>query len=202
MSSMPRSAPCNLHSLFILRTHRQEVKTHQSIVDLFLARFTLSDDEANALSSSNVPVGPTFFAAMDRAQAIRDDCRVLMVGEDSPSKAGCDFALPSHPLYNLLHDNRLDIMAVTAAHLEKAYDKLVRWCSSEFRGMGRDASLEVPNELSEAARRLRSRPELLACATSPLTSPLFTHVNRHPTCPAKRSPCSRRRAKLPPSPPS
>ena len=68
--------------------YRQEVKTRQSIVDLFLARFTLSDEEANALSSSNVPVGPTFFAAMDRAQAIRDDCRVLMVGEDSPSKAG------------------------------------------------------------------------------------------------------------------
>ncbi|KAH9032506.1 oligomeric complex COG6 [Lactarius hengduanensis] len=133
-----------------LRDEQQEVKTHQSIVDLFLARFTLSDDEANALSSSNVPVGPTFFAAMDRAQAIRDDCRVLMVGEDSPSKAG------------------LDIMAVTAAHLEKAYDKLVRWCSSEFRGMGRDASLEVPNELSEAARRLRSRPELLAEALTVL----------------------------------
>ncbi|KAF8267909.1 oligomeric complex COG6-domain-containing protein [Lactarius quietus] len=104
---------------------------------------TLSDIESNALSSSNVPVGPKFFAAMDRAQAIRDDCRVLMVGEDSPSKAG------------------LDIMAVTAAHLEKAYDKL-------FRSMGRDASLDVSNELSEAARRLRSRPELLAEALTVL----------------------------------
>ncbi|KAH9066222.1 oligomeric complex COG6 [Lactarius vividus] len=66
-----------------LRDEQQEVKTRQSI--------------PTALSSSNVPVGPTFFAAMDRAQAIRDDCRVLMVGEDSPSKAG------------------LDVMAVTAA---------------------------------------------------------------------------------------
>jgi hypothetical protein len=28
----------------------------QPIVDLFLARFTVSDEEANALSSSNVPV--------------------------------------------------------------------------------------------------------------------------------------------------
>ena len=68
-------------------------------------------------------------------------------------------------------------MAVTAAHLAKAYDKLIRWCSSEFRSMGRDASLEVPNELSEATRRLRSRPELLACATSPITSPQLTHIN-------------------------
>jgi conserved oligomeric Golgi complex subunit 6 len=53
-------------------------------------------------------------------------------------------------------------MAVTSAHLEKAYDKLLRCCSVEFRGMGRDASLEVPDELSEAVRRLRSRPELLS----------------------------------------
>jgi hypothetical protein len=53
-------------------------------------------------------------------------------------------------------------MAVTSAHLEKACDKLLRWCSVEFRGMGRDASLEVPDELSEAVRRLRSRPELLS----------------------------------------
>lgn len=53
-------------------------------------------------------------------------------------------------------------MAVTSAHLEKACDKLLRWCSVEFRGMGRDASLEVPDELGEAVRRLRSRPELLS----------------------------------------
>ena len=70
---------------------RQEVKTRQSIVTLFLSRFTLSDDETNTLSSPDVPVGHTFFAAMDRAQAIREDCRVLMAGEDSPSKAGCVF---------------------------------------------------------------------------------------------------------------
>jgi hypothetical protein len=70
--------------------NRQEVKTRQSIVDLFLARFTLSDNEVNALCSSSVPVGPTFFAAMDRAQAIRDDCRVLILGEDNPPKAGYD----------------------------------------------------------------------------------------------------------------
>jgi hypothetical protein len=127
-----------------LRDERQQVKTRQSIVTLFLERFTLSPKEADALSSPEIPVGPKFFAAMDRAQAIRDDCRVLMAGEESPSKAG------------------LDIMAVTSAHLEKACDKLLRWCSIEFRGMGRDASLEVPDELSEAVRRLRSRPELLS----------------------------------------
>ncbi|KAI9452165.1 oligomeric complex COG6 [Russula earlei] len=133
-----------------LRDERHLVKTRQTIVTLFLARFTLSSDEADALSSPNVPVGPTFFSAMDRAQTIREDCRVLMAGEDSPSRAG------------------LEIMAVISAHLEKASEKLLRWCSTEFRGMGHDAALEVPDNLSEAVRRLRSRPELLAEALTVL----------------------------------
>ena len=72
-----------------------------------------------------------------------------------------------------MDDIRLDIMAVTASHLERAYDKLVRWCSSEFRSMGRDASLEVSTELSESARRLRSRPELLAYVAPSPKSPLY-----------------------------
>jgi len=86
-----RYGPCSLRGYVFLLTprfDRQQVKTRQSIVDLFLARFTLSADEADAFYSPEIPVGPTFFAAMDRAQAIREDCRVLMAGEDSPSKAG------------------------------------------------------------------------------------------------------------------
>ena len=69
-------------------------------------------------------------------------------------------------------------MAVTSAHLEKACDKLLRWCSVEFRGMGRDASLEVSEELSEAVRRLRLRPELLSCVAS-----LLSHLTNPPTHP-------------------
>ena len=156
------------------------MKTRQSIISLFLARFTLSADEASALSSSEVPVGPTFFAAVDRAQAIRDDCRVLMAGEDSPSRAGFVSFLFNSISPDLCVFVRLDIMAVTSAHLEKASDKLLRWCSVEFRGMGRDASLEVPDELSEAVRRLRLRPELLSYV-APLSHSalliLITHLS-------------------------
>jgi hypothetical protein len=99
MSSMPSLALCSPKKSY---PNRQEVKTRQSIVDLFLARFTLSDNEVNALCSSSVPVGSTFFAAMDRAKAIRDDCRVLMVGEDSPSKAGYDLTTTTLYVLNSL----------------------------------------------------------------------------------------------------
>ncbi|KZV66572.1 oligomeric complex COG6 [Peniophora sp. CONT] len=126
-----------------LREERQDVDRRQSIVTVFLARFTLSEDEIESLVSGDVPIGRRFFNAMDKAHTIRADCRVLMSGEDSASQAG------------------LDIMAATAQYLEKAYDKLFRWCSLEFRNLGRDSVLEVSSNLREGIKRLRQRPELL-----------------------------------------
>lgn len=71
-----------------LTTLRREVERKKSIVTLFLARFTLKDEEVEAITSRNVPIGPQFFDAMDKTERIRDDCRVLMAGEDGPTKAG------------------------------------------------------------------------------------------------------------------
>ncbi|KAJ3755564.1 oligomeric complex COG6 [Lentinula raphanica] len=126
-----------------LREERQEVEDQKSIVSLFLARFTLTEEETEALISRDVPVGKRFFQAMDKTEQIRDDCRVLMAGEDGPTKAG------------------KDIMASTASQLEQGYEKILRWCSYEFRQIGRDSQLEVNTIMREAVRRLRKRPELL-----------------------------------------
>ena len=128
---------------------RQAVAVRQSIITLFLSRFTLSADEKAALASRDVPVGPRFFAAMDKAAKIRDDCRVLMTGDEGATAAG--------------HD----VLAATAAQLEQAYDKLFRHCAAEFRQMGRDAGLDVAPAMQEAVRRLRERPELLSCVSMP-----------------------------------
>lgn len=68
--------------------YRQEVETRKSIVTLFLARFTLNDEEVEAITSRDVTVGPRFFAAVDKTEKIRNDCRVLMSGEDGPTNAG------------------------------------------------------------------------------------------------------------------
>ena len=61
----------------------------KTIITLFLKRFTLSDTEVEALTLREVPLGSTFFEAMDRTDRIREDCRVLMAGEDGSTKAGC-----------------------------------------------------------------------------------------------------------------
>jgi len=52
-------------------------------------------------------------------------------------------------------------MASTSSHLEQGYEKILRWCSFEFRQMGRDMQLEVSSTMREAVHRLRQRPELL-----------------------------------------
>ena len=68
---------------------RQEVETRKSIVLLFLDRFTLSDDDVEAITSREITLGPRFFAVMNKTERIRNDCRVLMSGEDGPTRAGC-----------------------------------------------------------------------------------------------------------------
>ncbi|KAF8967344.1 oligomeric complex COG6-domain-containing protein [Flammula alnicola] len=126
-----------------LRDERQEVEDKKSIITLFLARFTLAEAEVEAISSRDVPIGQRFFDAMDKTERIREDCRVLMAGEDGSTKAG------------------LEIMASTSTNLEQGYEKVLRYCSHEFRQVGRDSQLEVSPQMREAVLRLRKRPELL-----------------------------------------
>ncbi|KDR69275.1 hypothetical protein GALMADRAFT_256106 [Galerina marginata CBS 339.88] len=134
-----------------LRDQRQEVEDKKSIITLFLARFTLSESEVEAITSRDVPIGQRFFEAMDKTERIREDCRVLMSGEDGSTKAG------------------LEIMASTSANLEQGYEKILRYCSNEFRRVGRDSQLEVSPGMREAVLRLRKRPELLTEALTSLS---------------------------------
>ncbi|KAF5323969.1 hypothetical protein D9611_008423 [Ephemerocybe angulata] len=135
-----------------LRDERQSISAKSTIITLFLASFTLSQDETNAITSRDVPVGAAFFAAMDKCEKIREDCRVLMAGEEGPTRAG------------------LDIMQSTSTALEAGYDKILRFLTHEFRRTGKDLSLEVNDTIQEGVKRLKRRPELLSEALSILAS--------------------------------
>ncbi|KAF9507141.1 hypothetical protein BS47DRAFT_1351988 [Hydnum rufescens UP504] len=138
-----------------LRAQRQTTATRQAVVSLFLSRFTLTQAESEAIASHDVPVGKQLFAAMDRAESIREDCHVLLSAEGSEgggTKAG------------------LDIMARTANQLDVAYAKVQRWCSYEFRQLGKDSHLEVSPVMREAIRRLQKRLDILSGALSDLAA--------------------------------
>ncbi|KAF9065515.1 Golgi CORVET complex core vacuolar protein 8-domain-containing protein [Rhodocollybia butyracea] len=55
-----------------------------------LNRFTLFEEEMEALTSRNVPVGKRFFQVMDKTEQICEDCRALMAGENGPTKGWCN----------------------------------------------------------------------------------------------------------------
>ncbi|KAF4576413.1 Golgi transport complex subunit 6 [Pleurotus pulmonarius] len=122
---------------------KEQVEKKISIVNLFLGKFTLTEEEVKSLTSKDVHIGKAFFEAMDKTERIRDDCMILMSGEEGPTKVG------------------LDIISNTSTHLEAAYEKIVSWCSYEFQQMGREPQLEVGTTMRESVRRLRKRPELL-----------------------------------------
>ncbi|KAJ8522928.1 hypothetical protein ONZ45_g610 [Pleurotus djamor] len=90
-----------------LNIERTQVERKISVVELFLAKFTLSEDEIQSLTSPEASVGQSFFQTMDKTERIRDDCMILMSGEEGPTKAG------------------LDIISATSSYLEDAYDKLI-----------------------------------------------------------------------------
>ncbi|SCV74768.1 BQ2448_7797 [Microbotryum intermedium] len=126
-----------------LRQQRATTTVQQSLVHLFLTRFSLTDDELRILTSREIPVGPELFAAMNKTERIRKDCRALLSGEAGQgTQAG------------------LDIMEYTSQHLEAAYAKIFKWCTFEARGFGKDV-LEVSSTMRSAIERLRFRPELL-----------------------------------------
>ncbi|KZS99108.1 oligomeric complex COG6 [Sistotremastrum niveocremeum HHB9708] len=126
-----------------LHNQRADVETRQTIVSLLLERFTLTEEEVQAVVSRDVPVGPRLFEAMTKIEQIRADATVLLSGEEGQTQAG------------------LDIMADTASTLEQGYQKLLRGCCLEFSKFGRGANLEVSDDTKEAVRRLQKRPELL-----------------------------------------
>ncbi|KIJ51335.1 hypothetical protein M422DRAFT_26752 [Sphaerobolus stellatus SS14] len=134
-----------------LRSHRQSMATKQSIISIFLSQFTLTEAETDAITSRDVPVGKRMFEAIDRTQKIRDSCQVLLTGEGASTNAG------------------MDIMALTSSLLEQAYQKIFRWCSYEFRQLGKDAQLDVSPVMREAVRRLRQQPDLLSEALKSLS---------------------------------
>jgi hypothetical protein len=67
---------------------RSSAQLRSQIIQLFLSRFTLSEQEVAALTSREVPVGQGLFEALDRVERIRFDCQALLAGEEGTVQAG------------------------------------------------------------------------------------------------------------------
>ncbi|KAI8913977.1 oligomeric Golgi complex subunit 6 [Powellomyces hirtus] len=122
-----------------LKAQSKRCSVRRAIVDVFLARFTLSDAEVALLTAPNQQVGVEFFDALKHLERISEDCKALLVTEHQ--EAG------------------FEIMERMASFQETAFDKLFRWAQSECRSLNNDAP-EVTASLRHAMRALKERPVL------------------------------------------
>lgn len=60
----------------------------QTAIAAFLTRFTLTEEENEALTSRDVPVGRRVFNAIDRCEQIRSECIVLSSVDAGETRVG------------------------------------------------------------------------------------------------------------------
>jgi len=58
--------------------HSDACSTQIAVVDRFLAKFTLSEQEIKILSNMSEPVDSEFFDALQHLQQIHSDCQLLL----------------------------------------------------------------------------------------------------------------------------
>lgn len=139
-----------------LRKQRSATAQNATLLDAFLARFTLTEAQREAIEAQSLPaVGPLLFEAMDRLEAIRADCHVLLVGREEGQQGGMRAGI--------------DIMDETASLMDRAQNKVAKWLAFELRTTFREGQ-EVGSLVRESVKRLESREDLLRPALKALAS--------------------------------
>lgn len=122
-----------------LLTRRWQLQTKQRLLGRILARFTISVEDRDILTSSEEPVDDRFFRLLTDTKTVHQDCQVFL-GSESQTLG-------------------LDVMEQSSRILHAAFEKLYRWILGEFRRL----DLESP-QMSSSIRRglyvLAERPAL------------------------------------------
>jgi hypothetical protein len=124
-----------------LLDQKQAVETRQTLLAAFQQHFTLTEDEASALTDATDPTSDAFFAALTKLKRIHADSQVLL--SSSSERLG------------------LSILEGSSKTLNSAYQTLFRWTQRSFKAL----DLENPRlsaGIRRALRVLAERPTLFA----------------------------------------
>ncbi|KAE8748586.1 hypothetical protein FOCC_FOCC004597 [Frankliniella occidentalis] len=151
-----------------LQAQRKKLSMEQEVASAFLERYQLSPAELTVLhgSTRDSPITPVFFTALQRAQTIHSDCRVLMqsgfqtVALDIMEQMslhqyiGLQQVL-SHPI--VVINSLTNFLVYLSVNKEAALERLYRWTQSHCRSV---ESTETAALLTEAMSCLQDRPVL------------------------------------------
>ncbi|KAI9268424.1 oligomeric Golgi complex subunit 6 [Helicostylum pulchrum] len=124
----------------IMQEHSSACSTQIVVVDRFLEKFTLNENEIRILSVSSEPVNNEFFDALNHLQQIHSDCQILLTTKNQTAGR--------------------EIMEAMALYQENAYDKLYKWTQYESRTSFGGDSIDVSSLMTKALRALMKRPVL------------------------------------------
>ncbi|RCI04693.1 Golgi transport complex subunit 6, partial [Rhizopus stolonifer] len=142
----------------IMQQHSAVCNTQIVIVDRFLEKFTLSEQEIKILSSSSEPVNHSFFDALEHLQKIHSDCQLLLITKNQTAGR--------------------DIMESMSQYQENAYDKLYKWTQYESRTCFGGDIIEVNILMTKALRALMLRPVLFQTILDEIASARHDAVAR------------------------
>lgn len=143
-----------------LKEQEDNVKVKKVLLASFKAKFVVSDDEIQILTSSSYPINDNFFAALQRVNKTHLDCQALLSTDDQQMG--------------------LDIMQAMSNYLDKAYDRLFFTVQRDLKvaissssiGFGRPLSTKdeatFKKTLSRSLAILTERPNLFESALKSL----------------------------------
>lgn len=122
-----------------LMTRKRETETKQRLLDAFSKHFLVPEEDLIVLTSAQEPVDERFFNVLAHVKQVHHDCEVLLGGENQ--RLG------------------LEIMDLSARHLNSAYQKLYRWVQKEFQSLNLEDP-RISSSIRRALRVLAERPSL------------------------------------------
>ncbi|CEM35876.1 unnamed protein product [Vitrella brassicaformis CCMP3155] len=123
-----------------LREQRATLQHKQKLLDTFLIKFKLSDQQMETITNTDLPIDSHFFAALHSLEAIRDNARVLLASSRQ-------------------HTAGVDVLHETSEILEVAYERLFVWVQQKYRLMGAMSGLQ-DDTAGHDASPLRSMPDI------------------------------------------
>ncbi|OBZ81995.1 Conserved oligomeric Golgi complex subunit 6 [Choanephora cucurbitarum] len=142
----------------IMQKHSSACNTQIVLVDRFLEKFTLTQQEIKLLSSSSEPISHEFFDALEHLHAIHNDCQLLLTTKHQTAGR--------------------DIIESMAQYQETAYEKLHRWTQYESRTCFGGDSIDVSTLMTKSLRALMLRPVLFQTIIDEIASARHDAVAR------------------------
>ncbi|KAI7907855.1 oligomeric Golgi complex subunit 6-like protein [Cokeromyces recurvatus] len=123
-----------------LQDHNISCSIQKTVIDRFLEKFTLSQEEIKTLSDPSEPIDNVFFTSLSHLHQIHNDCQLLLSTKDQTAGR--------------------DIMESMALYQENAYNKLYKWMQYESRTVFGGESIDISSLMTKALRALMLRPVL------------------------------------------